>query len=73
MKIDEKWGFINKQGKVIISPIFDYADYFSNEYALVKFNKKFGYINKLGKFVINPKFDVADYFSDEYTRVGIRK
>ncbi|OXA96116.1 WG repeat-containing protein [Flavobacterium hercynium] len=31
IKRNDKWGFINEKGEIIIEPIFDYTDHFSNE------------------------------------------
>lgn len=54
VKIDKKWGYINKKGKIVIAPQFDEAYDFSEGLAVVIISKKFGYINRDGHFVINP-------------------
>ena len=47
-----KWGFIDKQGKMVINPQFDYAGDFSEGLAKVliedgtKYNRKWGYISR---------------------------
>ena len=81
-----KWGFIDKQGKMVISPqfrrvgssLFDTSDTgFSEGLAAVQIGKEtsatFGYINKLGETVIKPQFDWAAPFSDDRGAVFIRK
>jgi len=55
---DGKYGFINKEGSVIIQPIFDSADSFENGLAAVYLRKESGkmsgYINKDGDYVWEP-------------------
>jgi len=55
--IKKMYGFIDRTNKVIISPIYDYADGFSEGLALVgKYNEfkemKFGFVDSTGKLVI---------------------
>lgn len=58
IKTNDKWGYINKQGKVIIQPKFEDAYNFGLDgLAGVKLNNKYGFIDKNGKFVIPPIFD----------------
>lgn len=60
---DEKWGFVDKEGKIKITPQFSAAGNFNSGKCGVKNNKeKWGYINKDGKVVINYQFDVAFNF-----------
>jgi hypothetical protein len=62
-----KWGFIDKQGKLVINPQFDRAENFVDGLAPVRIGDektgKWGFIDKQGKLVINPQFDeiVADW------------
>jgi len=64
VKIDEKYGFINEFGEVVIQPLFDYPAMFSeNGLFLGIINRKFGFMNESGEVVIQPKFDYAGYFS----------
>ena len=57
-KVDKiyKFGFIDKQFKIVISPKYDYASRFKGGYALVSLNGKWGVINKKGKVVIPFKY-----------------
>jgi hypothetical protein len=50
-----KWGFIDKEGKIIINPQFSATGNFNDKKCAVK-NKdgKWGYIDKEGKIIINP-------------------
>lgn len=49
---DDKYGYINHDGKMVVSPIFDNANPFSEGLAKVKQGNKFGFIDKAGKWVI---------------------
>jgi len=46
----EKWGYIDKTGKIVFEPQFDNAGYFSEGLAGVRIGKKYGYIDKTGKW-----------------------
>lgn len=51
---ENKWGYINKNGKVVIGFEFDNAfNFTANKLALVKKNGRFGYINTKGKLEID--------------------
>lgn len=72
VKINGKWGFIDKAGKMKIEPKFDDARSFSSKYAAVKQGDKWGFINEEGKFVIEPTFtDVKDF--NEYGCVFVKR
>ena len=50
----EKWGYINKQGKLVIKPQFEIAENFSEGLAIARMSGgRSGYINKSGKFVLH--------------------
>lgn len=49
----KKYGYIDKNGKVAIKAIFDYAGKFSEGLAYVEYGKHQGYINREGKFLIS--------------------
>ncbi len=56
VKLNGKWGFINTQGMVIVSPQYDYVDNFNEEYALVCVRKLWGIINKDGTPLVPTKY-----------------
>ena len=70
-----KCGYINKEGKFVINPKFNYAWSFSEGLARVRIGDeetgKYGYINKEGQFVIKPQFYYAGYFSEGLAEVSI--
>lgn len=59
IKFNDKWGYINKQGKIVIEPIYSVAGVFINNIAKVAFflGKEF-YIDKNGNEIIPPKDEV---------------
>ena len=71
VKKNGKWGYIDRSGKIIIPPQFDYAWFFSEGLAPVKIGRKWGYIDKSGKIVIEPRFDWAESFSEGLAGVCI--
>ena len=62
--IGGKWGFIDKTGKEIVLPKYNYADFFVEGLAPVELNGKWGYIDKTGKETIPFKYDMAWDFSN---------
>jgi hypothetical protein len=70
-----KYGFVDRTGRIVISPQFDYAGQFSGGLAAVRTEGtrddsvwyvkggKWGFINRHGVFVIPPRFDGANEFS----------
>lgn len=63
-KSNEKWGFINQSGTIVIPAAFDGVDFFHEGIAVVSLNDKLGYINKSGNTIIKPQFDEANAFSN---------
>jgi hypothetical protein len=68
-----KWGYIDKSGKTVIDPIFEKAEPFKEDLALVKIGGRFGYIGQDGIFYITPKFKNAFAFSEGLAAVKIKK
>lgn len=64
VKIDQKYGYIDNSGKLIIEPRFNFASDFSEDLAIVSVKNKYGYINKKGETVIYPQYEKADRFSE---------
>jgi serine/threonine protein kinase len=65
VRLNDKWGYIDEKGKLIIDLIYDHADYFMDGLAAVKIGKKYGYIDKTGKVVIPFKYDIASPFLED--------
>lgn len=57
IEIENKWGFIDLNGKVIIAPQYETPiNFYENGLAIIVKNKKFGLINQDGVEVIAPKY-----------------
>lgn len=76
VKINGKWGFINKTGQIVIEPEFfemglSYfkLEAFSSGLAPVKDENKYGFINVNGNFVIEPQYDAAWCFRNGLAKV----
>lgn len=65
VKIDDKYGYIDRTGKIVIEPKYDEAEQFSDGLALIlNENNRYGYIDKTGRVVIQPKYNLASSFSE---------
>lgn len=51
---NSRYGFIDKTGKIVIKPEFDYVGPFSEGLAVVWIGNKYGYIDKTGKYIWKP-------------------
>ena len=52
--MNNRFGYINKDGKLVINPQFDSAGDFANGVAPVWLGDRQGYIDRDGKYVWNP-------------------
>lgn len=66
---NEKYGYVNKKGKIVITPKFEKAWSFQDGLALVKTDNKWGYIDKTGNYAIKPIYDEAWGFSNGLAKV----
>lgn len=64
VKLDDKWGFINLEGKVIIDFTYEEVTSFDNGIAIVKQNGLWGIINKTGEklteFIYQDKKNISE-------------
>jgi len=68
-KIDDKWGFINKKGKVIINFQYEEVNIFVKGLAAIKLNDKWGFINEKGKVIID--FQYEEVWDFDYRGITI--
>ncbi len=71
--VNNKRGFIDKTGKIVIEPQFQGAGDFSEGLASVAISDggyKEGYVDRTGKIVLEPKWDTAGKFSEGVAWVG---
>ena len=73
VKINSKYGFIDKTGKYIINPQYDELDWFREGFAGVKIDGKWGFVDFFGTVVIKPVYDSVCWFSDGLAVVSIKK
>ena len=69
--VEGKWGYIDKQGMLVIQAQFDTAGPFHDGLAVVANDRKFGYIDKTGKIVIPLQFASGGSFSDGLAAVRV--
>jgi len=61
---NEKYGFINKSGKIIVAPKFDEVTDFHGDRAAVRKGSKWGFINKEGEYVKKPAYDKFKFLNN---------
>lgn len=71
IKMGGKWGYVDRSGRIAITPQFEEAGDFSEGLARVKMGGKWGYVDPTGRFLINPQFDEAGDFSQGLARVKV--
>ena len=67
---DDKWGYINTDGKIVVPLKYEEAKDFSNGRALVTINNKNGFIDTKGKLIVPLKWNYASSFSEGLAIVG---
>jgi Protein of unknown function (DUF3298)/WG containing repeat/Deacetylase PdaC len=69
------YGYINKDGEIVISPKYAYADKFNDGAAIVslefKANGTFGVIDKLGKAIYGEIYNDIKYLGEEKLALGL--
>ncbi|WP_114747773.1 WG repeat-containing protein [Pleomorphovibrio marinus] len=60
--IEGKYGFVNRNGEVMISPSFEEVEPFSEGLAAVKINGTWGYINTAGEVTVPTDFERVSAF-----------
>jgi len=66
---NDKYGYKDQSGKVIIEPKYDLAYPVEEGMAAVKLNGKFGYVNQDGKEIISPRYENTWKFIGGYAAV----
>lgn len=64
MKKEMLWGYINREGEMVVAPKFHGAWDFHEGLAAIKIDWARGYIDKAGNIVIEPQFQYAGPFTD---------
>lgn len=61
------WGYIDKQGRMAVTPAYEHASPFQNGLAAVSQDHLWGYIDTKGQWVIKPRYTRASGFNAEGT------
>lgn len=68
---NNKYGYINNSGEIIIPLIYDYIGEYSTNLIPIKNNNKYGFINAYNKLIINTIYDNICKVGNEY--IGLIK
>ena len=66
---DEKWGYVNTDGKEIVQCIYSEASPFSEGYAVVVKDDKCGFVNTKGEEITQFQYSGASYFGEKCAMV----
>ena len=71
IQMNGKWGFINKEGEVAITPQFDYDQVFlpQNGFMITEKNYKYGLLTLHGELISDPQFDQPPSFQGKVSWV----
>ena len=69
VKLNGKWGFVDKSGKVVVPIKYDQVSSFYYGLAQVKLDGEFRYIYKLGNKYVPLKYNPTGYFSEGFYEV----
>lgn len=66
VKLNGKWGYMDKKGNIVIDCLYDSATEFSEGLVAVEKDGKYGYINNKGDVVVDFKYRTANSFEFGY-------
>ena len=69
--LNDKWNFINVEGKLLSSQWFDYCNDFKEGFAAVELNGKWNFINVKGKLLLSQWFDDCNDFKEGFAAVEL--
>ena len=71
VKLNGKWGYINRLGQVVIEPQFDYACGFgSGKLAVISSNNRKGLISEDGNILVEPLYKKLQILNEKYFAVS---
>lgn len=66
---DGKYGYKDKDGKVVVSPKYDLAYQFKEGMAAFRLKGKYGYLNENGIETVEPKYDFTWHYTGGFATV----
>ena len=69
VKVGQKWGFINRTGRLVVGPVYAAARMYNDGRAPVKTGTQWGYIDMAGETVVPAQYDNAYPYADGLARV----
>lgn len=70
VKDNSRYGYMSPDGKIVVTPAYDYAWNFKDGMGRFKIKGKYGFVNSKGEVVIEPKISYADDFQDGFARIN---
>lgn len=67
VKVNGLWGFVDKDGNMVIEPKYNNARSSSNGFAAVQVGSRWGFVDIVGNVVIEPLFEDAKDFTEKET------
>lgn len=67
-----KWGYQTAQGNVVITPQYEFAKRFKDQYAIVANQNHLGVIDKNNRLIIPFQYDFIDYLDKDRFEFGFR-
>lgn len=71
ININQAWGLMNGEGKIIAYPSFDWVDRGQDGLARAVAQGRTGFIRGNGRWAIDPQFEFVDRFSEGYAIYGV--
>jgi hypothetical protein len=71
VKINQKWGFIDTTGNVVVPPKYNQVENFVDGLAKVRTGQRWGLVDKTGAVIIKPTFEWIYDFNDGIAKVKI--
>lgn len=68
---DDKYGYKDGGGKIVVEPRYDLAYPFTEGLAAVRLAGKYGYLNESGKEIVSPKYDFTWHFIGGFATVKL--
>jgi|AGTN01.1.fsa_nt_gi hypothetical protein len=73
VKDNERFGFINLDGEIVVPCVYDDAEPFAEGMAAVCTSERWGFVNSEGELKIEPQFDLVMYFSEGLAAVVLNE